>query len=66
MIIELLLHHGGDVSLLTHKGERPVDLACDNEVLKLITPDGTCTPMCIRLKFCIYMPPWVNLSQHFE
>jgi len=40
VIIELLLRHGGDVTLLTHKGERPVDVACNDEVVKLLAPDG--------------------------
>jgi len=40
VIIELLLRHGGDVTSLTHKGERPVDVACNDEVVKLLVPDG--------------------------
>ena len=44
MIIELLLHHGGDVTLLTHKGERPVDVACNDEVVKMLAPDGKSHP----------------------
>ena len=40
MIIKLLLRYGADVNLLTHKGESPVDLALNREVLELIAPNG--------------------------
>lgn len=41
MIIKLLLRHGANVNLLTHKGESPIDLARNKEVLELIAPNGT-------------------------
>ena len=42
MIIKLLLRYGADVSLLTHRGESPIDLAHSGDVLKLVAPNGMC------------------------
>ena len=42
MIIKLLLRYGADVSLMTHKGESPIDLAHSREALELLAPNGMC------------------------